>query len=353
MNPRSLILLVGALIIAGFTAMLARSLMMQQSAAPQQVEQVSAEKQVLVAVKLLPRGTIIEAAHVAWKRWPDNAIDEAIVSGVAGDETKIFGKVARTDIAAGQPMPIGALVGPGERGFLAAALTPGMRAITIAISDTSGVAGFVFPGDRVDLILTHEAEQGDRGPLRVSETILQNVRVLAIDQDFNDREDQPKVGRTVTLELTPKLVEKVAVMQLIGSVSLSLRSLPEAALLAAAREKPASTPNPDPIVLAASARLAADKADKPKTGTKPAIAAVSVIRDPKMPWDGDDIQTYTLGKEVSKFASAVKVNSDAGAAPAAATYSAPAQSAPAPKPSGPSIIVNRGAETTQVAAGGR
>ncbi|TXG82960.1 MAG: Flp pilus assembly protein CpaB [Sphingomonadales bacterium] len=343
MNPRSLILLVGALIIAGFTAMLARSLMIQQSAAPQQVEQAPAEKQVLVAVKLMPRGTIVEAAHVAWKHWPDNAIDETMINGAPGDETKIFGKVARTDIAAGQPVPSAGLVGPGERGFLAAALQPGMRAITISISDTSGVAGFVFPGDRVDLVLTHQVDQGDRGQIRVSETVLQNVRVLAIDQDVNDREDQPKVGRTVTLEVTPKLVEKIAVMQLIGSVSLSLRSLPEQAVAAAAHDAAA----PDPVALAASARVATDKAGKP---AKTPVAA-SIKRDPKMPWD--DVQTYTLGKEVSKFASAVRTNSDAGSAPVSAAPAAPAPAASAPKPSGPSIIVNRGAETTQVAAGGR
>lgn len=343
MNPRSLILLVGALIIAGFTAMLARSLMIQQSTAPQQVEQAPAEKQVLVAVKLMPRGTIVEAAHVAWKHWPDNAIDETMINGAPGDETKIFGKVARTDIAAGQPVPSAGLVGPGERGFLAAALQPGMRAITISISDTSGVAGFVFPGDRVDLVLTHQVDQGDRGQIRVSETVLQNVRVLAIDQDVNDREDQPKVGRTVTLEVTPKLVEKIAVMQLIGSVSLSLRSLPEQAVAAAAHDAAA----PDPVALAASARVATDKAGKP---AKTPVAA-SIKRDPKMPWD--DVQTYTLGKEVSKFASAVRTNSDAGSAPVSAAPAAPAPAASAPKPSGPSIIVNRGAETTQVAAGGR
>lgn len=323
--------------------MLARSLMIQQSAAPQQVEQAPAEKQVLVAVKLMPRGTIVEAAHVAWKHWPDNAIDETMINGAPGDETKIFGKVARTDIAAGQPVPSAGLVGPGERGFLAAALQPGMRAITISISDTSGVAGFVFPGDRVDLVLTHQVDQGDRGQIRVSETVLQNVRVLAIDQDVNDREDQPKVGRTVTLEVTPKLVEKIAVMQLIGSVSLSLRSLPEQAVAAAAHDAAA----PDPVALAASARVATDKAGKP---AKTPVAA-SIKRDPKMPWD--DVQTYTLGKEVSKFASAVRTNSDAGSAPVSAAPAAPAPAASAPKPSGPSIIVNRGAETTQVAAGGR
>ncbi|QCI80430.1 Flp pilus assembly protein CpaB [Hankyongella ginsenosidimutans] len=238
-------------------------------------------------------------------------------------------------------MPSAGLVGPGERGFLAAALQPGMRAITISISDTSGVAGFVFPGDRVDLVLTHQVDQGDRGQIRVSETVLQNVRVLAIDQDVNDREDQPKVGRTVTLEVTPKLVEKIAVMQLIGSVSLSLRSLPEQAVAAAAHDAAA----PDPVALAASARVATDKAGKP---AKTPVAA-SIKRDPKMPWD--DVQTYTLGKEVSKFASAVRTNSDAGSAPVSAAPAAPAPAASAPKPSGPSIIVNRGAETTQVAAG--
>lgn len=323
--------------------MLARSLMIQ-SAAPQQVEQAPAEKQVLVAVKLLPRGTIVEAAHVAWKHWPDNAIDETIISGVPGDETKIFGKVARTDIAAGQPLPTAGLVGPGERGFLAAALKPGMRAITISISDTTGVAGFVFPGDRVDLILTHQVDQGDRGQTRVSETVLQNVRVLAIDQDVNDREDQPKVGRTVTLEVTPKLVEKIAVMQLIGSVSLSLRSLPEEAVLAAAQD-PAK---PSLVALAASARVDDGKAAK---GEKPVAPTPAVKRDPKMPWD--DVQTYTLGKEVSKFASAGRTNSDAGSVPAPVAAAAPAPVAQAPRPSGPSIVVNRGAETTQVATGER
>lgn len=324
--------------------MLARSLMMQQSAAPQQVEQAPAEKQVLVAVKLMPRGTIVEAAHVVWKRWPDNAIDESMISGVPGDETKIFGKVARTDIAAGQPLPTAGLVGPGERGFLAAALQPGMRAITISISDTSGVAGFVFPGDRVDLVLTHQVDQGDRGQIRVSETVLQNVRVLAIDQDVNDREDQPKVGRTVTLEVTPKLVEKIAVMQLIGSVSLSLRSLPEQASIALAAQDAGT---PDPVALAASARVATGKAVSPAKTP----ASTSTRRDPKMPWD--DVQTYTLGKEVSKFASAGRSNSDAGSAPAPVAAAPAAPVAPAPRPSGSSIIVNRGAETTQVSAGER
>src|SRR3546814_7727853 len=112
-----------------------------------------------------------------------------------------------------------------EGGFLAAALGPGMRAVTVSGSTTSGVAGFVFPGDRVDLVLTQEVT-GDGDSLKVSETVLRNVRVLAADQRMNrvDEEGKPVVqsASTVTLEVTPKIAEKIAVAQTIGQLSLSL-----------------------------------------------------------------------------------------------------------------------------------
>ena len=98
------------------------------------------------------------------------------------DPQSLIGTVVRSEITAGQPLTQGSIVRPGERGFLAAALGPGMRAVTVAVSATSGVAGFVFPGDRVDLVLTQEVEGGgDGAPLRASETITQHP-VLAVDQ---------------------------------------------------------------------------------------------------------------------------------------------------------------------------
>jgi pilus assembly protein CpaB len=105
-----------------------------------------------------------------------------------------------------------------------------MRAVTVGVSATSGVAGFVFPGDRVDLVLTQEVSGGDNeAPLRASETIVRNIRVLAVDQRLNARDEAgnqvAQTVATITFEATPKIAEKIAVAQTIGQLSLSLRSL--------------------------------------------------------------------------------------------------------------------------------
>jgi pilus assembly protein CpaB len=124
----------------------------------------------------------------------------------------------------------GSLVAPGDRGFLAAALGPGMRAVTVPVSAKTGVAGFVFPGDHVDMMLT-QAVSGEDGPeLKTTETILRNLRVLATDQS-TETETTPEGKtvvhefRTVTLEVTPRIAEKIQVAETIGTLSLSLRSI--------------------------------------------------------------------------------------------------------------------------------
>src|SRR3954470_11800576 len=147
-----------------------------------------------------------------------------------GDPRKLLGTVVRYQITAGQPVTRGALVGPQDRGFLAAALGPGMRAITVPVNVTTGVAGFVFPGDHVDVMLTQQVTGGGDGPaLKVSETIIRNVRVLATDQRMTDKDKDGKTEvRTfsnVTMEVTPRIAEKIAVAQSMGTLSLSLRSL--------------------------------------------------------------------------------------------------------------------------------
>jgi Flp pilus assembly protein CpaB len=142
----------------------------------------------------------------------------------------LIGTVVRNEITAGQPITHGSLIKPGERGFLAAALGPGMRAVTVSVSSTSGVAGFVFPGDRVDIVLTQAVSGGGEGPpLKVSETVIQNARVLATDQRMSAQGEDGKAVvqnfSTVTLEATPKIAEKIAVASTIGQLSLSLRSI--------------------------------------------------------------------------------------------------------------------------------
>ncbi|WP_373487443.1 Flp pilus assembly protein CpaB [Blastomonas sp.] len=231
MDRRKVILLVGALLVALTTAFLARSLF-TGSATPEvtAAQQVAEPKgpRVLVANRSLPVGTIITPDSVAFQPWPAKLVSNAYFLEDASRIDTLLGTVVRNPITAGQPVTQGSLVKPGDRGFLAAALGPGMRAVTVPVSARTGVAGFVFPGDRVDLVLTQSVE-GDGSALKASETIIRNLRVLATDQriDAENAEGKTEViaFTTVTVEATPKMAEKIAVAQTIGTLSLSLRSI--------------------------------------------------------------------------------------------------------------------------------
>jgi len=234
MDFKKIVLLVGALMVAAVTAIMARN--MFAGAGAQQAAAAPVEAQgprVLVARKALPVGTIIDSTMIGFEPWPEDSVQPAyyVQGGPDSDASKLLGTVVRFPVTAGQPVTRGALVGPKDRGFLAAALGPGMRAITVPVDDkTGGVGGFVFPGDRVDLVLTQEIEGGGDGePLRVSETIVRNIRVLATDQRVDGKDEEGKTvvlkAQTVTLEATPRIAEKIAVAQSMGVLSLSLRSL--------------------------------------------------------------------------------------------------------------------------------
>ena len=231
MDKKKLLLLLGALIIAVGTAMAARSLFVGASAPKAEAAQeVPKGPKVLVAQRALPVGTIITADSIAFQQWPKEMVQDAYFIDGEADMNKLLGTVVRYPITAGQPVTQGALVAPGDRGFLAAALGPGMRAVTIPVSAKTGVGGFVFPGDHVDLMLTQTVPGRDGGsPLKTTETILRNVRVLATDQSTETTVEEGKTVvrafRTVTLEVTPKIAEKIAVAQTIGTLSLALRSL--------------------------------------------------------------------------------------------------------------------------------
>jgi pilus assembly protein CpaB len=185
---------------------------------------------VLVATKALPVGTIVGPDAYRFQPWPKDLVEDAYFIEGSIDVNQLAGSVVRTAIATGQPVVQGTLIKPGDRGFLAAALGPGMRAVTVPVSMQTSVAGFIFPGDRIDLMLTQSVSGGgDGAPLKVSETILKNLRVLATDQRTNavGPDGQPVVQTysNVTLEVTPEMAEKISVAQTIGAISLSLRSL--------------------------------------------------------------------------------------------------------------------------------
>ncbi|MDO7841011.1 Flp pilus assembly protein CpaB [Sphingomonas immobilis] len=236
MDSRKIILLVGALVVAAVTAFMARSLV-AGSAAPQAAAAIVAPAapvgpEVLVATKSLPLGTILDATALKYQPWPKELVENVyFIKGTKDDVKSLIGTVVRTPITAGQPITQGTIVKPGDRGFLAAALGPGMRAVTVPTPGSSSVSGFVFPGDRVDVVLTQTVPGASGPPLKVSETVMRNLRVLATDTR-TDNTVNPDTGKTevrgfnnVTLEATPRMAEQIAVAQTLGSLSLSLRSL--------------------------------------------------------------------------------------------------------------------------------
>ena len=236
MDSRKIILLVGALIVAAITAFMARSLIIgspaPQSAAMTVVAAAPDGPDVLVATKALPVGTILDASSLRYQPWPKELVQNVYYIKKAGfDPKSLQGTVVRNAITAGQPLTQGSLVKPGDRGFLAAALGPGMRAVTVPVEATTSVGGFVFPGDRIDLILTQSvAGGGDGPPLKAAETIMRNIRVLATDQRTDNAvgDDGKTIVKTfsnVTIEATPRMAEQIAVAQTVGTLSLSLRSI--------------------------------------------------------------------------------------------------------------------------------
>ncbi|MFQ5466937.1 MAG: Flp pilus assembly protein CpaB [Kiloniellaceae bacterium] len=221
-----------ALLITVGTVLVARTWLASQrtpvAAAPAPPPKIEGVK-VLVAASDIPTGTLLKANHIRWQIWPSDAMPEAYLVKPRAPEALdpiqgIMGSVVRKGIAGGEPIAKGAILKPGERGFLSAVLRPGYRAMAIQVDATSGIAGLVFPGDRIDLILTHTVKRAGVNR-RASETVLTNVRVLAIDQTVDDQKGAPRVFKNATLELTPKQAEMLAVVSELGRLSLSLRSL--------------------------------------------------------------------------------------------------------------------------------
>ena len=330
MDRKKLVLLLGALIIAIGTAMAARS-MFAGASAPQ-AEAAVPEPQgpkVLVAKRALPIGTIITADAVGYQLWPKEMVQDAYFIDGEADMTKLLGTVVRHPITAGEPVTRGGLVAPGDRGFLAAALAPGMRAITVPVSAKTGVGGFVFPGDRVDLMLTSSLS-GDQGDsLKTTETILRNLRILATDKATEttttpDGKTVVQDSRTVTLEVTPRIAEKISVAQTIGTLSLVLRSIAD---------------NQSDLERA----IASGEVDVPDGASKE--DEEKLLRQ-AMARPQDGASTYVTGGDVSRFARST-VPRKAGEAPIVTTPDGVFSVAGvAAVPSGPTIRVTRGKDTT-------
>ena len=231
MSVRNIVLILAALLITAGTTVVARSWLAAQRSQPAAVIQQAPEPQgikVLVAKVPLPTGVFIQEDQLRWQIWPGEDVPETYITDEKAAPEDFYGAVVRRGFTAGEPIVPTRVIRPGDRGFLAAVLRPGFRAIAIRVNATSGVSGLVFPGDRIDIILTHSITDRtgeDAIERRASETVLENVRVLAIDQRVDETATEPTLASNFTLEVTPKQAEMLAVVRELGSLSISLRSL--------------------------------------------------------------------------------------------------------------------------------
>lgn len=230
MSLRRILFLLIALVASGSTIVVGRMwLQAERNArsveAPVPVQPTLA---VLVAKGNLPSGSFIRPENLRWQPWPEsNLAPSYVVEGKRRMEDYV-GAVVRVGLSDGEPLTDLRVVRPGDRGFLAAVLTPGTRAVTVNVTPSTGLAGLVFPGDRIDLVGTFRVpEEGKTGGMNrfASETVLSNVRVLAVDQRVDDQNKEVVVAKTATLEVTPKQAEVIALVSELGKFSLSLRSL--------------------------------------------------------------------------------------------------------------------------------
>ncbi len=223
-TARVTILLI-ALMFGAFAAFLARSWLQSHSG---QTAALKEEATIVVASKTLAFGTAISADDVRAAPWPAESKPEGAFTSVQ-DLLKDGRRIVLSPFVRDEPIVATKIGAPNQTASLSTVIEGGKRAVTVAVDDVRGVAGFIFPGDFVDVVLTRTNNSND-GAQNFSEEILQHVKVLAIDQTAGDRQERPTVAKAVTLELTPEQALKILLATNIGKLSLILRQSAEVAM---------------------------------------------------------------------------------------------------------------------------
>jgi pilus assembly protein CpaB len=227
------LVVLGVAVVAGGLAAFLASRSDEEPPPPPPVAQIETVD-VLIAKSDIDLGSSVSADALQWQSWPAATAGPAFIRKNERPEAieELSGSIARGSFSAGEPIKESKLIKANGSGYMAAILPSGMRAISTEISPETGAGGFILPGDHVDVILSRrdkEAEKGTGLEVHVSETILPNVRVLAIDQTVEDKNGQKVVvGKTATLELSPRQAETLALARQLGTLSLALRSIVDA-----------------------------------------------------------------------------------------------------------------------------
>jgi len=184
----------------------------------------------LIAGRDLPAGALLRDTDLAWLPLPNGTpTDEYVIEGQPS-AAGLRGALLKTAVKSGESLRGQQLIRPGEQGFIMAALGPGLRAVSVAITQVSGVSGYIGPGDRVDVIMTHQVNDTSQAPplspRRFSETVAEDVRLLALEQSLDPATGKPVVGQTATFEVTPREAETLALAAAMGQLSVALRGVP-------------------------------------------------------------------------------------------------------------------------------
>lgn len=234
---RNLLLVIGALCLLGGVAL--SVVWFNQIGRETAETPAAARPAVLVAKHSIPAGTLLRPEDLGWQELGPNEIRVGQLARGQVSETEFVGAIARRAFAAGEALVSSDLVKPSERQFLAAVLKPGARAVSIAVDLPQSAAGLILPGDQVDVILTQSfAVESTADPARksVAETVLHDVRVIAVDQSLSTAArptatqrvpftTESRTPKTVTFEVTEQQAQRLYVAAQLGRLQLSVRPL--------------------------------------------------------------------------------------------------------------------------------
>lgn len=224
MRSRTALFLLMALIFGAAAVLLARQWLQAQRSTGTVIstEQVALTT-VVVATRELPFGTHLSADDVKEVRWPADGLPQGAFT--SRDRLMAANPVVVRRFAANEPILASKVSGPTTRTTLSAQIGDTQRAVSVRVNDVVGVAGFVLPGDRVDVMITREAgAQGQNNNSRITDVLLQNIKVIGIDQSADEDASGARVVKAVTLEVSPEQAQQLTLSSAVGELSLALRS---------------------------------------------------------------------------------------------------------------------------------
>ncbi len=225
----STIVMIGFAVVFGLLAVFLANAWLNNRAAEQARDFAAHQKAappshtIVVAARPLKFGEVVTASALREIAWADDAVPAGAFAKIG--EVTAKKRVVLRPIAVNEPVLASSITGPGQRGTLSSVLKDGMKAVTIRVNDVQGVAGFVLPGDHVDVVLTRPGDQ----KVSINDVVIQNARVLGVDQLADDTAEKPDVVKAVTLEVDELGGQKLALASMVGTLSLMLRKAGEIA----------------------------------------------------------------------------------------------------------------------------